>query len=314
MALFLAMPIITVFAENDVESFHVESSYDVYSRNKLEATFYKVTDKNIFYVEKSWWEKLDSDKKQKAKDFIDEAGNAFEKEIYPEMTSLFGDKPNHSVDNTDGKVTVLFHEMKSNAGGYFNSGDQYSVYQYGRSNERNMIYVNVEYIGSPLLKGFLAHEFMHMITFNQKEKTHGVSEEIWLNEARAEYMPTFFDYDDLGNDSNIVRRQNVFINNPETSLTEWLNRSKDYGVINVFIHYLVDHYGVEILADSLKSKEVGIKSINRALKENGFKENFSQIFIVSSLNKHASISFKSGETVGLNSIISRISFSSETSP
>ena len=47
---------------------------------------------------------------------------------------------------------------------------------------------------------------------------------------------------------------------------------------NVFIHYLVDHYGVKILTDSLLSDKTGIESLNFTLAKNGFKENFSQIF------------------------------------
>ncbi len=276
---FLVTPfLINAFSKGEVKSFHVESSYDVYSRNKVDAVLYEVTDRNIFYIEESWLKDLSNEKRQKLNEIIYSVGVDFKDTIYPEMTSIFGDEPRHSINHNEGKITVLFHRMKSNAGGYFNSGDQYSVYQYGRSNETNMIYINTDFIVSDLLKGFLAHEFMHMITFNQKDKIHGVSEEIWLNEARAEYMPTFFDYDDLGKDSNILRRKNAFINNPKNSLTEWLNKNEDYGSINMFVHYLVDHYGVEILADSLKSDKVGIKSINYALEKNGFKENFSQIF------------------------------------
>lgn len=65
---------------------------------------------------------------------------------------------------------------------------------------------------------------------------------------------------------------------PYDSLTEWQNFRYDYGVVNLFTQYLVDHYGVKILADSLQSSEVGILALNYALKKNGFEEDFSQIF------------------------------------
>jgi hypothetical protein len=71
---------------------------------------------------------------------------------------------------------------------------------------------------------------------------------------------------------------NSFLKDPNTSLTEWEGGEKNYGVINMFTHYLVDHYGVEILIDSLFSKNVGIKSINDALKKNGYSETFADIF------------------------------------
>ena len=44
------------------------------------------------------------------------------------------------------------------------------------------------------------------------------------------------------------------------------------------MHYLTDHYGINILSDSLKSELVGIASINKILLENGYKEDFKQIF------------------------------------
>jgi hypothetical protein len=65
---------------------------------------------------------------------------------------------------------------------------------------------------------------------------------------------------------------------PTDSLTEWLNKSEDYGVVNLFTQYLVDHYGVRILVDSLQSSKTGIESLNYALEKNGFKKDFSQIF------------------------------------
>ena len=40
----------------------------------------------------------------------------------------------------------------------------------------------------------------------------------------------------------------------------------------------MDNYGINILSDSLKSKLIGIESINKILSKNGYKEDFSQIF------------------------------------
>ena len=44
------------------------------------------------------------------------------------------------------------------------------------------------------------------------------------------------------------------------------------------MQYLVDHYGVSILADSLKMRETGIASLNAVLAERNFEKDFSQIF------------------------------------
>jgi len=274
--LFFLLPISgSAFDVGDVESFNIESSYEAKNQNEVSAVLVKISNELLFYIDQDWWESLDQENQERVGSVIYDLGVEFENHIYPKMTSTFGKEPAHTVDKS-GRTTVIFHNMARGVGGYFNSGDQYSVYQNTRSNERNMIYISTSYLESPFLPGFLAHEFMHLITFNQKERRHKVVEEVWLNEARAEYIPTFLGYEN--NNDNLERRMNSFLKNPNTSLTEWDGGEKDYGVINMFTHYLVDHYGVEILIDSLFSKNVGIKSINDALEKNGYSETFADIF------------------------------------
>ena len=274
--LFFLLPISgSAFDVGDVESFNIESSYEAKNQNEVSAVLVKISNELLFYIDQDWWESLDQENQERVGSVIYDLGVEFENHIYPKMTSTFGKEPAHTVDKS-GRTTVIFHNMARGVGGYFNSGDQYSVYQNTRSNERNMIYISTSYLESPFLPGFLAHEFMHLITFNQKERRHKVVEEVWLNEARAEYIPTFLGYEN--NNDNLERRMNSFLKDPNTSLTEWEGGEKNYGVINMFTHYLVDHYGVEILIDSLFSKNVGIKSINDALKKNGYSETFADIF------------------------------------
>ncbi|MEA3485787.1 MAG: peptidoglycan-binding domain-containing protein, partial [Candidatus Aerophobetes bacterium] len=122
------------------------------------------------------------------------------------------------------------------------------------------------------------HEFMHLITFNQKEKEHNVTEDVWLNESRSEYVLKLLEYEDLSFDNVFRKRLETFVGDPNNPLCEWEEKEEDYGVINVFIHYLAEHYGVDILVDSLDSDKVGIESINYALEKNGFEKRFSEIF------------------------------------
>lgn len=276
VALFFLLPISgSAFDIGDVEKFNVEPSYDASNQNELSAVLVKISNELLVYIDENWWNNLDEERQNKISEIVYNLGVEFENNIYPQMTAVFGREPIHTVDKS-GRIVVLFHQMPNGVGGYFNSGDQYSVYQNPRSNEKNIVYISTSYIESPFINGFLAHEFMHLITFNQKERKHRVIEEIWLNEARAEYIPTFLGYDDKND--NLERRINSFLKNPNTSLTEWGGSERDYGIINMFTHYLVDHYGIEILSDSLASKNVGIKSINDALKKNGYSETFADIF------------------------------------
>lgn len=275
---FLALPLL-VGADTlgEEAKFSIDPSYDSQIRRELTAILVKVTDRLYFYADKVWWQNLSQSEKQNLEATFQDLGIEFERKIYPTLTKTFGLEAKVGIDGSE-KITVLLHPMISEAGGYFNSGDAYSRFQYPRSNERKIVYLNSRYIDKPQAKALLAHEFMHLITINQKELLRNVRENTWLNEARSEYVATFLGYDDIYEGSQLGKRVNSFLDNPSNSLTEWLNENSDYGVVNLFTQYLVDHYGVKILVDSLQSDKIGIDSINFALERSGVREDFSQIF------------------------------------
>ena len=274
IAVFLTTPFF-VFAQTKV--FNIDPSYDLFARTEIEAELIRTTPNLYFYLEKSWWEGRSSQEQNEIRLSLFDLGEEFRTKIYPILTSTFGSEPKPGIDK-DERITVLIHQMRSDAGGYFSSGNLYSRFQVPGSNEREMVYLNAQHITSPKIKSFLAHEFIHLITINQKDLLRKVTEEIWLNEARAEYAPTLLGYDDNYKGSNLETRVKAFLENSNVSLTEWLNKKEDYGAVNLFIQYLVDHYGKKILIDSLQSTKIGIPSLEEALQKNGFNKNFSQIF------------------------------------
>jgi len=258
-------------------NFFIDSSYDLEKREETSAILQKTSQRAYFYIDEKWWEGLNYDQKSKILSALDSLSTEFDSKIYSTLTSTFGLEAKPGIDR-DERITILIHPMIEEAGGYFNSGDGYPKIQNPKSNEREIVYLNSQQIDKPYTKSLLAHEFVHLITFNQKEKIQGVSEETWLNEARAEYAPTLLGYDDIYESSNLQRRVKNFLERPHNSLTEWQNERYDYGAVNIFTQYLVDHYGLKILVDSLHSSKVGILSINEALSKNGYSEDFSQIF------------------------------------
>lgn len=257
--------------------FNVDPSYDFANRYSISSFLYLIGDNAYFYVEDGFYQSLDDEQKKEFAESVRNLSREFDDVIYPQVTKFLGSEWSPGIDG-DKKIFVLLARIKMDNGGYFNPADEYPKIQVPTSNERDMIYINVNYIASSLAKSYLAHEFVHLVTFNHKDKTFGVVEETWLNEARAEYIPTFLGYDKGYEGSNLQNRVKTFAQNPKDSLTEWKNESVDYGVLNLFIQYLVDHYGSKILADSLHAREVGIPSLNAALKKNGYSEDFSQIF------------------------------------
>jgi hypothetical protein len=276
LILFLSLAIaVSADSVGEKRSFYIEPDYDKSDREKVTAVLVKITSKLYFYVDETWW---NFTTQNEVYQILSELGGEFDDNIYPVLTSTFGPEWNPGIDK-DSRITVLIHPMKEEAGGYFSTKDEYSEIEVSNSNKREMIYLNSNYIDSSYNKSFLAHEFVHLITFNQKDNTYNISEEVWLNEARAEYTSTLVGYDDEYEGSKLENRVKIFSEYPSDPMIEWQNKKEDYGVLNLFTQYLVDHYGVEILVDSLQSPETGIESINLALEKNGFDEDFSKIFL-----------------------------------
>lgn len=268
---------------SEQRDFFVSSLYvsgnpdDADKRETITATLQMITDRFYFYIESKWWDSLDIDSRKKVNTALTDLDKEFKDNIYPVLTANYGTEWRPGIDN-ETRITFLIHPMIKQAAGYFYSGDEYTKSQVSNSNQREMIYMNSSQITNPLNKSFLAHEFVHMITFNQKDRIYGVSEETWLNEARAEYASALLGYDKVYDGSNLQKRIDQFLDSPQDSITEWQGETADYGALNLFVQYLVDHYGVSLLNDSLKTNKTGINSLNYILAQKGFKESFSQIF------------------------------------
>ena len=281
--IFLLVLLFLIFAKaasasDLVEShFFIEKDFDLSGRSKIESVLVKNYPSFYFYVGKDWWEAQSQVGKDKILRNIDSLSIEFKNNIYPKLTSVFGYERKPGIDH-DEKITLFFHPMNNNEGGYFRSADGYEKLLLPISNEREILYLSVDLLTDKKLKIALAHEFVHLITFNQKNINFGVEEDVWLNEARAEYSSTILGYDDQFDSSNLQSRVRDFIESSSNSLTEWRGTKYDYASASLFAHYMVDHYGIGVLSDSLKSKYVGIESINYALENSGYKDRFSEIF------------------------------------
>lgn len=277
LAIFLKADSASAFTVGEIKNFNVETSYDYADRSAVKAILLQVGDKGLYYVDSEWWNGLNA---------VDAASNnlailnllgEFDKTIYPRLTKVYGSEWSPGIDN-ELRISILIMPLKKNTGGYFNSVDEFFKAQAPSSNEREILYLNSVYLDLPLMKVFLAHEFQHMINFYQKEKLRGLTEDIWLNEARSEYASTLAGYDNIYEGSNLQRRVNEFLRDSSDSLTEWQNQTADYGSINLFMQYLVSRYGEQILTKMVAADAIGIESVNGALRDMGFTETFDEIF------------------------------------
>ena len=258
-------------------NFNVDSTYDSTGRSQVTATLRATGDYIYFYVEDAYWNNLNGLYKNAVREELEELANEFDQVIYPKERAVFGSEWNPGIDN-DSRITVLVTKLVNSAGGYINIYDEYPKSEISSSNEREMIYLNALVILHSQNKSFLAHEFQHLISFYQKTVLHGIEEDVWLNEARSEYAPTICGYNDVYNSSYLADRVDVFLEEPTDPLGEWKNNTSDYGAAALFMHYLVNHYGENIITKMVLSDKIGIASIDEALTSLGYNKLFTDVF------------------------------------
>lgn len=275
---FCLIPFLSVDANvlNQRVDFNVEPSYSITGEIKVSASLKKISSKLYFYFDDNWWSTLKQEEIEEIDKILTGLSSEFDSNIYPKTTSLFGSEWIPGIDK-DSRITILFYPMKENSRGYFRNIDGYEKIVAPGSNQREMLYLNTNTIKSSFLYEFLAHEFVHLIEFNQKERVYGVNDDVWLSEARAEYIITHLGYNNK-KDNYLNQRINDFLSKPNDSLIEWDDNLYDYGIINIFAHYLVEKYGVETLSQSLKTEKKGVESIDHALKQLGKSKTFKEIF------------------------------------
>lgn len=124
---------------------------------------------------------------QVSKNTANVIANDFDQNVYTRNRSKFGTEPD--VDG-DGKVTILVLDIKdgySGSGGYvagyFDSTHELSVLH---SNKKDMLFMDCSpgTAGDSTFNLTMAHEFQHMINYNQKVFVQGVgAQDTWINEG-----------------------------------------------------------------------------------------------------------------------------------
>jgi len=278
VAVFICLPFfVGAVSLGETANFHIDPSFDINGRSNISGILKNIGTNSYFYIDSNWWNNLSSFEQVKKLDNLSSLSREFDDKIYPTLRRAFGSEWRPGIDN-DGRITILMAPMIERVGGYFSPGDEYPKSRVPDSNEREMIYFNVLNISDSMAPALLAQEFQHLISFYQKDKLQGISEEVWLNELRSEASVALCGYDKEFKGSLLEMRIRNFLDKPYDSLTEWQNFSPDYGVTNLFGHYLVDHYGAEVMTESLKIPQIGIESLNIALKKLGYNKDFAQIF------------------------------------
>lgn len=234
---------------------------DTYQRFSIKATLRCITSHAYMYVEEG---------ASVSQHDIERSAQEFEDHIYSTVTGFFGKEWTPGVDN-DPHLTIINARIPG-VGGYFSAYDEYPRAVYPYSNQREMIYVNIDAVsvGSRAYFAILAHELQHLVHWRAD-----ANEECWLNEGASELAVELCGYQ-----SDFIKE---FTSSPDTQLTSWgyepSENGAHYGAAYLFMNYLAEHYGGEgALGEVIGQQADGAKGIDDYLSHRGYEADFEAVF------------------------------------
>ena len=217
---------------------------------QLDVTLQYVTDHAYFWVEDGVTFNMNE-----AKALVD----AFEEKMYPTDREFFGSEWTPGVDDDPHIYIVYARGLGGSVAGYFSSPDEYSPEAYPYSNAHESFFFNAD--NSPLTStytyGVLAHEFQHMIHWNQDR-----NETSWINEGFSELAALLNGYYTGGAASS-------YAYDPDIQLTDWGpdpgSNGPHYGSALLFLSYFLDRFGKEATQQLVHDQNNSIDSVDDVL-------------------------------------------------
>jgi hypothetical protein len=239
--------------------------------------------------------------------------------IYPAGTNIlgyeYGGGPGgNGGKDSDSKIQILVYNIGGNTLGYFWGKDYYDQSALDnaglnlKTNIAEIFYINSSYVSSnlDLICSTQAHEFQHMINFNEKTVKRGLSPNTWYNEMLSmmtqDVIEGLIDITPAHQDSVIKSRIPLFLRYyTGSSFTNWYQNDStgiNYGKGYAFGAYLLRNYGgAALLKEILANNAADAASITAAIKtitgvEISFEEalrRFGETMIFSGAQKPAGL-------------------------
>jgi len=210
----------------------------------------------------------------------------FDSSIYQNENTNFGSEPNPGIDN-DPKIYIVLLKVQdgftqgtstSFIAGYFDPRSEYPLSsQNPNSNQKEIFFMNINPATGVDPSGTeffatIAHEFQHMIHWEQKTHLNGIVDDTWIDEAMAQVARTYCGY---GPDYLSVL---AYERDPNHSLINFDETVGNYGMAYMWAQYVKDRVANNIFHTILHNKLSGMNSVNEALSTVGYSRNFSGTF------------------------------------
>lgn len=223
--------------------------------------------------------------KNVAANVITRIASEFDTKIYSNTRSMFGSEWSPGIDG-DPRITLFLLDIQDGynprqgrrgfTAGYFYAGDCYNRKKKPESNEREMLYLDI-YPSVPGSKEFMsvvAHEFQHMIHWNNDPK-----EFTWVNESLSQLSQFLCGY---GHPPQL----SAFIRNPHNNLAAWADDDMiaNYGQVYLWAYYIsiriasTDDRRRAFVRRMVAQTSQGFSGLNAAIKKQGIKNNVRNLF------------------------------------
>lgn len=201
------------------------------------------------------------------------SAEAFEQKIYPEDRALSGSAWTAGVDG-DTHITILNAAgLGQSVGGLFSPQDEYSTSISPHSNQRDMLYMNLdgEIPGSADYNATLANEFQQLLNW----RAHPLTLD-WLNEGLAILAQHLNGYSANGADQ-------IFLKTPDVQLNDWPTdptlEAAHAGAAYLFLDYFAEHYGGQAaLKDLLQDPAPPPANFDDVLARRGYSDHFIDVW------------------------------------
>jgi immune inhibitor A len=245
----------------DEDTFYVLESASAGKYRSVSATLQAITPHSYFWVEDGIG--FDQAALQAAADF-------FEQHVYPTDHKYFGSEQSPGIDG-DVHINVLNTRFQQ-AAGYFSAEDTYPRALVPYSNQRNIIYMNMQalQVADNEYKADLGHEFQHLIhNFEAQHKTG------WIDEGMGDLAIKV-------NGFPVDGVLGLYARDPNTQLNTWANDPRltlpHYAASYLFFDYAAGRFGPDFTREVIHAPEEGINGIQAVLNQYEEGMRFDDLF------------------------------------